>query len=106
MAGRNHSVRPIRLVDAIASNGTTRIKAIEVSIRHREGIMGRLRASLVELAGVKFDRKLCIKRLSDMGITDQDTLKMLTDEMEVAHTRQAFVARIKALGKKRQRYGF
>lgn len=53
--------------------------------------MGQFRASIKDIVGVKFDRKLTIRRMSDMGVIDQDVIKKVVDEMEAAHSRATFL---------------
>lgn len=57
--------------------------------------MGRLRASLLDCVGVKFDRSFLDKRLLNMGITDDKVRLNLVDKMESAHTKTAFLDRIR-----------
>lgn len=57
--------------------------------------MGRLRTTIPQLLGIKFDRKRAIERLAHMGLTDQTTIKQLVDDMESAHTREMFLQLIK-----------
>jgi hypothetical protein len=57
--------------------------------------MGRLRASLLDCVGVKFDRAFLDKRLLNMGVTDDKVRANLVNVMESAHTKTAFLDRIR-----------
>ena len=61
--------------------------------------MGRLRASIQQVVGVKFDRAKTNLRLLGMGIVDTPTRERLLSEMEKAHSRTMF---LQAITKKRR----
>jgi len=57
--------------------------------------VSRLRVSLTEIAGVKWDNERVKGRLVLMGITDPKTLDRLCKEMRQAHERDMFLRAIR-----------